>query len=197
MERADAGPTGGVFQADRPVRMGIDPQRGFHGAAAVAGGEGASLARLAGDRFDKTARQQWPISSRPMSLLPICRRLRQLAEHHQFRQRRRAAGLPDRGAVAERLDQFALKKNDRHSSPQTCSCVQLYSSPDGRSALIRTSSWTCRASAGRNCLCAHRRSSDSDAVRRTAGRQGRRAAEVGYEIDGRSSSVVAVIRQFR
>ena len=70
MERADAGLAGGILQIDLPVRMGVDPQRRFHRAAAVARRIRAGFARLAGHHLDKAAGQHLPISSRPMSLLP-------------------------------------------------------------------------------------------------------------------------------
>ena len=40
----------------------------------------------------------------------IGRRLRELAEHHEFRQRRRAAGLPDLGLAAEGVDKLGMEE---------------------------------------------------------------------------------------
>jgi hypothetical protein len=76
MERADPGLGGGVVQGDRLVRMGIDPQRGFHRATAVARRVGASLARPTGHHLDKAARQHLADFVEPDIAAAICCRLR-------------------------------------------------------------------------------------------------------------------------
>ena len=110
MERADAGLGGCVLQVDRLVRMGIDPQRRFHRAAAIAGGIRPGLARLARNHLDEAAGQHLPDLVETDVAAAICRRLRQLAQHHQFRQRRCGTDLPDRAAVADRLHQLGVQE---------------------------------------------------------------------------------------
>ena len=78
------------------VRMRVDPERGFDRAAAVAGGARAGLARPAGDHLDKAAGEQMADFVETDIAAAVCCGLRQFAEHHQFRQRRRRADLPDR-----------------------------------------------------------------------------------------------------
>ena len=88
------------------------------------------LLRLARDHLDKAAREELADLVEADVAAAICRRLRQLAEHHQFRQRRRGADLPGRRRRSPIASTSSgSRKNDRHSSPQTWSWVQVYSSP--------------------------------------------------------------------
>ena len=77
----------------------------------------------------------WPISSRPMSLLPsaaACASSPSTTSPAMAARSRSARGL----AVADRFHQFGRKKNDRHSSPQTCRGCRYIHRRDGRSAPI-------------------------------------------------------------
>ena len=76
VERADPGLSSGIFQIDLVVRVCIDPQRSFHRAAAVARGVGSGFARLAGNHFDKTARQHLTDLVEADVAAAICCRLR-------------------------------------------------------------------------------------------------------------------------
>ena len=106
MERADAGLAGGLLQIDLSVRMGIDPKGCFHRAAAIAGGCRHRLVRPPGNHLDETAGEYLSDLVEADIAAAVGGGLRELAEHHQFGQRRRAADPPDLGAVADRLHQF-------------------------------------------------------------------------------------------
>ena len=58
MERADFSGRGGLFQIDREVRMRIDPQRGFHRAAAVPGRCRCTRAGPSRNHLDEAAGEQ-------------------------------------------------------------------------------------------------------------------------------------------
>src|SRR5258705_12294593 len=85
MEWADPGLIGGVFQSDWPVRVCIDPQRGFYCAAAVARRIGALFARLAGYHLDKAARRPLAESVSPEVLAATSCRLPRVPPPPQFR----------------------------------------------------------------------------------------------------------------
>ena len=145
MERADAGLRGGILQVDRS-------DANWHRSTAPfpprGGGRGRrpapALRGLPGDHLDKAAGQHLADLVEADVAAAICRRLRQLAQHHQFRQRRRGADLPEPSRLRRRSPRPvpALRKNDRHSSPQTWSWVQVYSSPGWPTSTDpATSSW--------------------------------------------------------
>src|SRR5437899_2176344 len=110
MERADPGLTGGLLQIDLSVRMSIDPKRGFHRPAAVADSRRHGLAPPSGNRFDETAGEYLSDLVEADIAAAVGGGLRELAEHHQFGQRRRAADPPDFRAVADRFHQFRSQK---------------------------------------------------------------------------------------
>src|SRR5258708_5114700 len=55
MERADPRLAGGLLEIDLVVRMGVDPKRRFHRAAAIAGSRRHRLVRPPGNHLDETA----------------------------------------------------------------------------------------------------------------------------------------------
>ena len=110
VKRADASLRRGIIQIDLAVRIGVDPQRRLHRAAAVSGGVGAGFAFAAGNHLDKAARQHLADFVEADVAAAICCRLRQFAQHHQFRQRRHGADLPGVLAVADRFHQFGRQK---------------------------------------------------------------------------------------
>src|SRR6202047_982055 len=108
MERADIGLTGNVRQIDRLLRMRIDPQRRLDGAAAIPLRGRGTLMRSPRNHFDKTAGEDLPDLVEADIAAAVSGSLRKFAQHHQFRQRRHRADLPDVRAVADRLHQFGI-----------------------------------------------------------------------------------------
>src|SRR5260221_13542410 len=106
MERADPRLAGGLLEIDLVVRMGVDPKRRFHRAAAIAGSRRHRLVRPPGNHLDETAGEYLSDLVEADIAAAVGGGPRELAEHHQFRQRRAAADPPDPGAVADRLHQF-------------------------------------------------------------------------------------------
>ena len=100
------------------VRMGIDPQRGFHRAAAVAQRRRHRLWRAAGDRLDKAAGKE---RARPRRGRYRCCHLPPSAPVRPAPSIP-AAAAPRRPARSSALSPIVstssgLRKNDRHSSP--------------------------------------------------------------------------------
>src|SRR5437868_6959657 len=73
MERADAGLIRGILKVDLAMRMGVDPQRGFHGAATVTQRRIHGLWRAACDHFDKAAGKEVPDLVKADVAVAICR----------------------------------------------------------------------------------------------------------------------------
>src|SRR5260221_8560889 len=95
MERADPRLAGGLLEIDLVVRMGVDPKRRFHRAAAIAGSRRHRLVRPPGNHLDETAGEYLSDLVEADIAAAVGGGLRELAEHHQFRQRRRASYPPD------------------------------------------------------------------------------------------------------
>ena len=92
------------------MRIGVDPQRGLHRAAAVLQGRRHGSGRTFRNQIDKPAGEEMPDLVESDIAVASCRRLREFAEHHQFRQRRHRANLPDLAAVADCFDQFRIEE---------------------------------------------------------------------------------------
>ena len=92
------------------MRIRVDPKRGFHRAAAIPGGRRNGLLRAAGNHLDKAAGEKLSDLVEADIAAAIGGGLRQLAEHHQFGQRRRAADPPCLGPVADRFHQFRVQE---------------------------------------------------------------------------------------
>ncbi|MBB4375178.1 hypothetical protein GGD63_008025 [Bradyrhizobium sp. cir1] len=118
MERAEAGLLCRLLEVELGMRIVVDPQRGVAGLRALP--ETTSMKRPA---------RIWPISSSPKSLLPsaavwasspstISSGSGGVAPTCQISRR------PPRASTRS-----SLKKKPRQTSPETCSCVQVYSSP--------------------------------------------------------------------
>src|SRR5260370_21511687 len=103
MERTDPGLTGGVLEIDLSVRMRIDPKRGFHRAAAIAGLDRHSFARPTRDHLDKAAGEQRSDLVETDIAAAIGGCLRKPAETHTIAQRPRRPRPPDPPPVGPRL----------------------------------------------------------------------------------------------
>ena len=79
-------------------------------AAAIPPGGRGRLRASPADHLDKAAGEQLPDLVETDVAAAIGCGLGQFAQHHQFRQRRGAADLPDIALVADRLHQFRLQK---------------------------------------------------------------------------------------
>src|SRR3569833_1515014 len=99
MVRAEAGFARGAFQVDLAVRVGIDPQCGLDRATALARGGRSGLRRLSRYHRHEAARKQMADFVETNVAAPAGPGLGKLAEHHQSRQWRNGADLPDVSCV--------------------------------------------------------------------------------------------------
>src|SRR5260370_40293269 len=99
MERTDPGLTGGVLEIDLSVRMRIDPKRGFHRAAAIAGLDRHSFARPPRDHLDKAAGEQLSDLVETDIAAAIGGRPRQLPQHPPLRAGAAGPAHPDPRSV--------------------------------------------------------------------------------------------------
>src|SRR5436189_2629879 len=90
--------------------MGFDPVGGFHGAAAIARAGSWWLARPSGNHLNKSVGKQRTGFFQADIAAAVRGGLRQLAEYHQFGERRRRADLPDLGPVADLVQQFRTQE---------------------------------------------------------------------------------------
>src|SRR6185437_10921626 len=110
VKRRDAALAGGLLEADFVLGMRIDPERGLDGAAAVARCSGLRFWCASGHHRDKAAGKHLSDLVEPEVGPAIGGSLGQFTEHHQLRQWREAADLPDFRSIAEHLDQFVREE---------------------------------------------------------------------------------------
>ncbi len=122
--------SGGIVERNGAMRIGVDPERRLHRAAAVAQAALPSCAACGPQAIStKRLARTWPTSSRPMSLLPsaaVCASSPSTISSG-------SGGSAPICQIAARSSISSTRsspmKNDRHSSPTVWSWVQTYSSP--------------------------------------------------------------------
>src|SRR6185312_15263601 len=129
VELAQAGLGGGAFEIDSRMRLRVDPQRCLDGAAAITWLCRGRAPLLARHQLDEAHGEQQPDFVEADIAAALSGGLRQLAQHHQLRQGGAAPARYASGRSPKASTKAGVNWNDRHSSPQTWSCVHMYSSP--------------------------------------------------------------------
>jgi len=94
-----------AFEIDRIAGMSVDPERGFHRAAAIARRGLRPFSLAPGDDVDEARREDQPHFVEVEVGSALGHRLRQLTDHHQLGQGWNAAAPPELSLAADRVDQ--------------------------------------------------------------------------------------------
>src|SRR5439155_150646 len=105
VEAGEAGLARGPLEIDLLVRMRLDPEGGVHGATAIARRGRRRRVPAPGDDVDEAGGERHSGLFGTEIGRTVRGRLRELAEHHQLRNRRQSARAPHLGA-ADRVDEF-------------------------------------------------------------------------------------------